>query len=640
MKNAFQTRCIVLCLLLVAGLSVLSARLVQIQLVDRKRYADTLRKTYHRTEVIPSLRGMIVDRREEPLARSIPVSSVYVDRNHLDDPKIAAYGLAYQEASLEPGWNELEPEKKKRRINALRGEILSKEDPDVIISKHLAYAIGILARPLGLRREELREKIEGTKGSWFPVAKDLPQDVADQLREAVETNWIHGFEFENSIKRWYTSPTLATHLTGFTGEKEEADEDGKKHVKVVGQFGVEASMESFLAGRAGWREHYRDSRGLVVPGNSGSLKPPRPGLNVKLTIDMGIQAIIEEELDAALVEFEAKKGAVIIMDPKTGEILGMVSRPHFDLNHKQDLAENGYNYAIQTIYEPGSTIKIVATSGALNEGLVTPQTSVFCHNGFYQGRGFVVRDDHPAGSLTFEGVLQKSNNNGTYSLGRQLGSNRFYDYLRDYGFGKKTGIQLSGESAGTARDTNNESDFSRACYGYAVNVTPLQLACAYSVIAGDGKLRKPHIVKSLVANDGTIVEDYKPEVVREVLKPKTAAQMRMALEKVVLTGGTATRAAVPGFRAGGKTGTVQKINPHGRGYLQGSYITSFAGMMPIQDPAFVCVVVIDDPRTQKVTRYGGTVAAPAFGKIGARVAAYMNLQPTEPVTSPSVTASR
>jgi len=639
-KNAFQTRCIVLCLLLVAGLSVLSARLVQIQLVDRKRYADTLRKTYHRTEVIPSLRGMIVDRREEPLARSIPVSSVYVDRNHLDDPKIAAYGLAYQEASLEPGWNELEPEKKKRRINALRGEILSKEDPDVIISKHLAYAIGILARPLGLRREELREKIEGTKGSWFPVAKDLPQDVADQLREAVETNWIHGFEFENSIKRWYTSPTLATHLTGFTGEKEEADEDGKKHVKVVGQFGVEASMESFLAGRAGWREHYRDSRGLVVPGNSGSLKPPRPGLNVKLTIDMGIQAIIEEELDAALVEFEAKKGAVIIMDPKTGEILGMVSRPHFDLNHKQDLAENGYNYAIQTIYEPGSTIKIVATSGALNEGLVTPQTSVFCHNGFYQGRGFVVRDDHPAGSLTFEGVLQKSNNNGTYSLGRQLGSNRFYDYLRDYGFGKKTGIQLSGESAGTARDTNNESDFSRACYGYAVNVTPLQLACAYSVIAGDGKLRKPHIVKSLVANDGTIVEDYKPEVVREVLKPKTAAQMRMALEKVVLTGGTATRAAVPGFRAGGKTGTVQKINPHGRGYLQGSYITSFAGMMPIQDPAFVCVVVIDDPRTQKVTRYGGTVAAPAFGKIGARVAAYMNLQPTEPVTSPSVTASR
>ena len=168
-------------------------------------------------------------------------------------------------------------------------------------------------------------------------------------------------------------------------------------------------------------------------------------------------------------------------------------------------------------------------------------------------------------------------------------------------------------------------------------MTPLQLACAYSVIGGDGKLRKPHIVKSLVANDGTVVEDYPPEVVNDVLRPKTAAQMRAALEKVVLTGGTATRAAVPGFRVAGKTGTVQKHNPKG-GYMANSYIVSFAGMMPAQDPAFVCVVVIDDPRTQKVTRYGGTIAAPAFGKIAARVAAYMNLQPTEPI-SPSLAAA-
>ena len=265
-------------------------------------------------------------------------------------------------------------------------------------------------------------------------------------------------------------------------------------------------------------QHYRDARGLVVPGNSGSLKPPRAGLNVKLTIDMGIQAIVEEELDAGLAEFESVRGAVVLMDPKTGEILAMASRPHFDLNRKENVAENGYNYAIQAIYEPGSTIKIVATSGALNEGLVTPQTSVFCHNGYYNSGGVELKDDHPAGSLTFEGVLQKSNNIGTFSLGRQLGAKRFYEYLHRYGFGKKTGIQLSGESAGIARDTGNVMDFSRACFGYAANVTPLQLACAYSVIAGDGKLRKPHIVKALVANDGTVVENYPPEVVGEVLR--------------------------------------------------------------------------------------------------------------------------
>ena len=398
-------------------------------------------------------------------------------------------------------------------------------------------------------------------------------------------------------------------------------------------------MEKNLAGMDGRREHFRDARGLLVPGNVAGLIPPRAGLNVKLTIDIGIQAIVEEELDANLAEFESVRGAVVMMDPKTGEVIAMASRPHFDLNHKQDIATNGYNYAIQTIYEPGSTIKIVATSGALNEGLVTPKTRIDCHNGYFKTGAVVVKDDHPAGMLSFEEVLQHSNNIGTYGIGRKLGSKRFYGYLSNYGFGKKTGIQLSGESSGIARNTGNEVDFSRACFGYASNVTPLQLACAYSAIASDGKLRKPHIIKSLVANDGTVVEDYLPEVVNEVIKPKTAVQMREALEKVIQTGGTATRAAVPGFRVAGKTGTVQKHNPKG-GYLPNSYIVSFAGMMPAQDPAFVCVVVIDDPRTQKITRFGGTIAAPAFGKIASRVAAYMNLKPTEPISSPLATTAQ
>lgn len=622
-----------------AGLSVLSARLVKIQLVDRQRYAESSRKAYHRTEVLAASRGMVVDRNEEPLAKSIPVSTVFVDKNHLYDPKLAAFGLAYQEASEELGWNALDTAKRNRRINVLRGELLSREEPQVIIEKHLAHAIGILARPLGMRREELRAKIENSKGKWVPIAKDLPEDVADNLREEVDSRWIQGFEFENSIKRWYTAPNLATHLIGFTGEVEKKDEQGKSHTQVLGLFGIESSMEEFLAGRDGSREHLRDARGLVVPGKEASLKPPRAGLNVKLTLDTGIQAIVEEELDAGLAEFESTRGCVVLMDPKTGEILAMASRPHFDLNLKQNIAENGYNYAIQAIYEPGSTIKIVATAGALNEGLVSPLTSVFCHHGYFKSGAVEVKDDHPAGSLTFEGVLQKSNNIGTWSLGRQLGSKRFYEYLHRFGFGKRTGILLSGESSGIARNTGNEVDFSRACFGYASNVTPLQLACAYSAIASDGKLRKPHIVKSIIANDGTVVEEYPPEVVNDVLKPRAASQMRNALEKVVLEGGTATRAAVPGFRVAGKTGTVQKHNPKG-GYLSNSYIVSFAGMMPVDQPAFVCVVVIDDPKTQKVTRYGGTVAAPVFSKIATRVASHMNLVPTEPVPPAIATASR
>ena len=243
------------------GLSVLSFRLVKIQLVDRQRYAESSRKTYHRTEKLPAIRGMIVDRQEEPMARSIPVATVFVDKNHLNDPKLASYGLAYQQATREPGWEQLSATERRRRIHGLRGEILELETKDVIVQRHLEYAVGILARPLGMRREELREKIEKSRGKWVAIAKELPEDVADQLREAISTYHIHGFEFENSIKRWYTAPNLATHLTGFTGEVEVTDEDGKASTRVLGRFGVESAMEEFLAGRDGWRKHRRDARG-------------------------------------------------------------------------------------------------------------------------------------------------------------------------------------------------------------------------------------------------------------------------------------------------------------------------------------------------------------------------------------------
>jgi cell division protein FtsI/penicillin-binding protein 2 len=637
---SFQTRCILLCTILVIGLSVLSGRLVQIQLVDRQHYAESSRKAYHRIERLPAIRGMIVDRHEEPLAKSIPVSTVFVDKNHLYDPKLASYGLAFREASGEDGWEELEPAARRRRVQALRSEILSHEPAEMIVRKHLAYAVGILAKPLGLRREELLGRIENSRPKWVPIAKDLPEDEADKLRDTVERNWIQGFEFQNSIKRWYTAPNLATHTLGFTGEVERTDENGKTETRVVGRFGIEAAMEEFLAGRDGQREHCRDVYGLVVPGNSSSLLPPRAGLNVQLTLDMGLQAIVEEEMDACLREYQSVRGAVVFMDPKTGEILAMASRPHFDLNHKQDVAQNGFNYAIQAVYEPGSTFKILATAGVINEGLAGPFTSMFCHYGVYQEGKIRVPDHHPYGNLTLEGVLAKSSNIGTYKFARQLGTKRFYEYVHNWGFGTRTGILLSGESSGIARNTENAVDFSRASYGYALNVTPLQMACAYSVIAGDGRLLKPRIVKALVANDGTVVETYPPESVARVIKADTARKMRAALQKVTETGGTATLAAVPGYKVAGKTGTAKRHNPNGRGYLPNSYIVSFAGMLPADDPAFVCIVVIDDPQTTKVNRYGGTIAAPAFGRIAARAAAYMNLKPTEPLPDPIATAAR
>ena len=633
MNRAFQNRCIVLCLVLVSLLSALSARLVQIQLVDRQQYASSSAKAFHRTERIPAIRGMIVDRNEEPIAKSIPVSSVYVDKNHLLDPKLASFGLAYIEASKEPAWATVSSENRIRRIHALRGEILGRETPDAIVQKHLAHAISLLARALGMRRDEMRAEIENSKAKWFPIKKDIPDDIAERLREIVDENYLQGFAFENSIKRWYANPHLATHLTGYTGEIAVEGENGKKAYRMAGRFGVESAIEEYLAGRDGRREHHRDSRGLVVPGKASSLLPPRAGLNAKLTIDIGIQAIVAEELEAGLAEFKAKKGAVVVMDPKTGEILALASRPHFDLNNKKDLQQNSFNYAIQAKFEPGSTIKIIAVAGAIDQGLVTLDTVIHCPY-FLQEHKFTVKDSHSGGMLPVWKILQKSNNVGCWKLAKQLGVKRFYQYAHGFGFGERSGIQLSGENPGTAKVPKLPIDFSRAAYGYYIGVTPIQMATAYSVIAGDGRLLKPKIVKALIANDGTVVEDFPTEVRGQAISPATAKKMRGALHNVTLTGGTATRAAVAGYKVCGKTGTAIKHDHKRGGYIQGSYVVSFAGFMPADDPAFVCYVVIDDPKTTEVSRYGGTIAAPIFSKIATRLAAHMNLQPTEPIEEP------
>jgi cell division protein FtsI/penicillin-binding protein 2 len=634
-RRHFQTRCALLCSVLVTGLSALSVRLIQIQVWDRKHYANKARQTFERREVLAGLRGTIVDRNEEVLAKSMPVASVFVDLNHLTDPLLISYPLAYERASVEPGWEQLTPQERKSRILAERGVIL-KEAEDMpegaLVEKGIAQAVSLLARPLGMKREDMRADIKkaiARKSMEFCLVKDRPADDIERVREIISKHWLEGFFLRESFKRWYTSPDLATHVVGFTGEKKTPEADGT--YRQIGQFGIESALEEYLAGADGWQEHRRAPNGARIPGDSSSLKPPRAGLNVQLTLDMGVQAILEEELEAGLAEWESKRGCIIVMDPKTSEILGMASRPHFNLNTLQDIGKDqrGVNFALQAIYEPGSTIKVVAASAAINERLVTTQTSIFCHNGLYQQGKVSVPDHHPYGYLTVEGVLQKSSNVGAYKLGQQLGMTRFYDYMGDFGFGKKSGILLSGESRGTVRNTGNAVDFSRATYGYALAVTPLQVATAYCAIAGDGNLRKPHIVKSIIANDGTVVERFEPEVVKQVLRPETAKAMRGALEKVVDIKGTAAQAKVAGYSGAGKTGTAVRIDK-GR-YQAGHYTVSYAGMLPAKDPAFVCVVVIDDPLTTKVTRYGGTIAAPVFAKVGTRLAAHMNLTPDQPV---------
>lgn len=628
MDKFAQRRCITLCLFLIVGLSALSGRLVYLQVFDRARYAKKAQNSYLRKEVIQANRGVLLDRNQEVIAHSVISKSVVVDFYHLHDVSHVAKGVACKQLRETPEWRQWSPEKKREKIN---GRVLSlvnehKDNPQMLVDAHYEYLVSELARPLGLTQEELREKIPLRRASGKRavgekvVYQGLPSELAVRLKDLIKERRIKGVFFREEKRRWYPAPELASHLIGYTNR------DGR------GMAGVEKSLNTYLEGTNGYEVEMRDIRGNVMPSKKESFFPPKNGLNVQLTLDLGLQAICSEELDRGMEEFQGVKGCVVLMDPETGEILAMSNRPHFNLNQRKKVSENGFNYALQATYEPGSTFKIISAAGALNEGIVNPETEVFCHWGHYPQHRFTVKDHHPYGELPMWKVLQKSSNIGAYKLGLMLGSEKFFEYAKGFGFGRKTTVQLAGESSGILRNTGNAVDFSTNTYGYGISVTPLQVANAYCAIANGGSLMKPYIVRSVTTNSGDVIAENTPTVVNRVISEQTAEQLRLALRTVVETGGTATRAAVPGFSAGGKTGTAKKHDSINGGYHEGRYTVSFAGMLPAEKPAFVCVVVIDDPQTTEVKRYGGTIAAPIWQRISQRVAAHMNLSPTEEIS--------
>lgn len=618
---AFHRRCLFLCLVFVTGLSGLSARLIYLQVVRADDYAKKSDRVSIRKEVIKASRGCIVDANNQLVARNIPRARLALDKKLLCDIGPATLSLANKELRESADWAQWDQSTRNRKIKARAAKIKNEMPAEAIIEKHIAHVINTFARPLGLPPHELRQrmKLDRENQKYVVIKPDLAEEDAENLKKLTrEYSILHSFIFEELQKRWYVMPGMAAHIIGF------GDHTG------AGKSGIEKQMDLYMAGKDGYVVNYRDKFELLAVAKPQEIRPPIHGLNVQLTLDMGLQAILEEELDAGLKEFSAAKGTIVLMDPNTGSVLAMASRPSYNLNTRENIAENGFDFASQAIYEPGSTFKIIATAGALDQGLVEPSTQVFCHYANYRLGSVRVPDHHPYGMLSVEQVLAKSSNIGAYKIALQLGPAKFFNYLKAFGFGAKTNILMSGESAGVVRNTGNPTDFSRVAYGYAVSVTPLQVACAYSAIANGGKLMEPQLLKSIMANNGTIIKRYQPKQVRRVIKESTALQMRRALATVVDIKGTAKRAKVEGYNVAGKTGTTVKINPDG-GYLHGRYTVSFAGMMPAEKPAFVCVVVVDDPQTTEVKRYGGTIAAPIFAKVATRVAARMGLEPTEPM---------
>ena len=498
--------------------------------------------------------------------------------------------------------------------------------PDVVAYNKEAEAKGLPKRKL------IREIV---------LAKGMNFDTSDKLEKAIENAHIRGLKVQSSLKRSYVMPEMLSHVLGYVNDKNE------------GQSGVEAYFQSYLAAVNGMREYRRNGRGQILPNEDDRYMAAKDGLNLKLTIDMRLQAIVEQELDNGMRHFRAKRGCMIVVEPKTGDILAMVSRPAFSLDdskalitHKGkfprgEVKEDGkvvtgeFNFACQARYEPGSTFKVLAVTAAVDKGLMGIRSYVNC-SPFSVGFGSKAINDRPFnyGSLPVWGVLKKSSNPGAARIAIVAKWQNYKEYLEKFGLTRSAGIDLPSGGACLLADGSNIVNYSRIAYGYSVAVSPLHMAMVYATIANDGVRMKPRLIDKIIAADGSIYDECAPQEICRVMKPSTAKDLRFALESVTERSGecgrgTATAAAIPGFRVGGKTGTAKKVKAGG-GYAENLYTVSFAGVFPIDDPKLVVMTVIDEPHPTDCNPGGGTVAAPIFRAAVERFINVLNLAPSDP----------
>ncbi|MGH7975070.1 MAG: peptidoglycan D,D-transpeptidase FtsI family protein, partial [Limisphaerales bacterium] len=432
--------------------------------------------------------------------------------------------------------------------------------------------------------------------------------------------------------RVYPNGSLAAQVLGFA-TPEEFNVGDHLVSQLAGRDGIELELNSELSGIVGWRMTETDRQNHELVALRGENVRARDGLNVVLTIDSVIQNIVETTLAGAMKEHTPVSITGIVIRPRTGEILAMATLPNFDPNNPGAVpAASRRDRIITDVMEPGSTFKIVAVSGALNDGVVHLNDEFNCEEGHFAYAGRILHDAEPHGILTTEGILTKSSNIGAAKIGIRLGANELYNYAWNYGFGQLTGIPLPGEVSGILHPVKDWSKVSVAQIpmGQGVAVTRLQMALAMSAIANGGWLMHPMLVKCLEDRNGNIMQQYLPQRVRQVVSETTDKEMIEALETVVTPDGTAPDAAMKDYVVAGKTGTAQKVE-HGV-YAPGKYEASFIGFFPANDPQLCISIVMDEP---KEGYYGGEVCGPVFREIAERCASYLNIPPDENLPQPN-----
>jgi cell division protein FtsI/penicillin-binding protein 2 len=483
-------------------------------------------------------------------------------------------------------------------------------------------AAHLLSPILGISERDLRKRLL-TDRSFVWVDRQLSPEVVKRIK-ALHLNGIH---FQREMERFYPKRQLAAQVLGFV------DIDGH------GQAGIEYSLDKQISGRPGQLFVLADARHHYY---QESERPAVPGAKVELTIDENIQYIAEKALAEAIHKTHAIGGSVLVMNPSNGQVLAMANWPTFNPNLPGESRPKArQNRAISYIYEPGSTFKTVTISAAVNAGVVTPNEVFNCQMGHIVLAGRVIHDWHPFGMLTVGQVLMHSSDVGSIKIALRMGAGTFYHYMRAYGFGQKTGIDLPWESPGMLRPPRlwSGTAIGSMAMGQSVGVTPIQLIREISAIANGGLLYKPQIVLR-IDKDGKVIVPPKPPPTR-VISARTAAEMRHMMEGVVL-GGTGHFAQLDGYTTAGKTGTAQKVDPVTHLYSHTRFMASFVGFAPINDPAVVTLVVLDSPHgiingrwnAAPIYTEGGWVSAPVFKEVMQQVMSYLGVPRDLPVQPP------
>lgn len=513
-------------------------------------------------------------------------------------------------------------------LHARRGTIYDRYGNKLAVS---VEAYDIAARPSSMKdREAIAKQLSSLLGldpdkllykfnhrdRFFYVARRVDSEIGAKIKDAK----LEGVDVIPTTKRIYPNGELAAHIIGYT------DADGK------GIEGIERSFNDILGGSDGYRIAELDARGVIIPGTSREQKEPVDGKDIVLTIDSTLQHTLETELANAYNRFSAAGASAVIMDPKTGEILALANMPTYDPNKpSKSKPDARRNRAVSDLYEPGSTLKTITACAALESKIVGLNEIFYCNGRKRIGKqtircslhGKEFRNGH--GAVDIAKMLKYSCNIAAASMGLKMGREKLHEYETAFGLYEKPDSGMSGESAGWPDPWQNWVDIHTAnvAFGQGIAVTPLQMAKAYSAVANGGNLMKPSIVKELREPSGVIVKKFDPIVVRRVVSVETARRVAEMLGGVV-DEGTGKSASVEGYTVGGKTGSAQKASRSGRGYMEGKYIASFAGLIPISNPRIVMLVMVDEP---KGSSFGAVVAAPVFQAVAKKAMWHLRVPP-------------